>query len=290
MSAARIDNYELIDRFAVGGVAEIFRARDLKSGDVVVIKRLRPDLAFDPEQHAGFIRELQLALMCKHKNLIRGFHKGTQNGSDYGVLEFIDGKDLQTVLKQVRPLPLGAAAFIVSEALDGLDFAFRLKDNNGHQLGLVHRDLAPKNILVTYDGAVRVGDFGSSLATLTEPRPKEVVGTLGYLSPEQARGESIDQRSDLYAMGLILYELVVGSTAFDVDGKKDAAVLKLHQRGVCKPVPSSVPDDLRLVIEIATAPEPDDRYKSARDMRAGLLRAHAADAGDLAALMRGITR
>ena len=272
--SARIGNYELIDRFATGGVAEIYRAKDVSTGEIVVVKRIRPDIEFDPEQHAGFIRELQLALMCKHKNLIRGFVKGTQNGFDYGVLEYVDGPDLGRILQRARKagvgIPLEIATFVVAEVLDGLDFAFRLRDANGHQLGLVHRDLAPKNVLVKYDGQVRVGDFGSSLATLTEPRAKIVVGSPGYMSPEQARAESLDQRSDLYAAGLILFELLAGVPAFDIEGKKDAALLKAHQRGMTKTLSDHVPEDLRLVVEIATALDPEDRFQTARDMKAAL--------------------
>lgn len=271
--STRIGHYELIDRYAVGGVAEIYRARDVRSGDVVVIKRIKPDAEFDPEAHAGFLRELQLALMCTHKNLIRGIEKGTQNGFDYGVLEYVDGQDLQRVLERSRQtgvaIPLAFSTWIVAEILDGLDFAWRIKDGNGAQLGLVHRDLAPKNVFVRYDGQVRVGDFGSSLAARLE-RADAVVGTLGYLSPEQARLEPLDQRSDLYAVGLILYELVTGTRAFDVEGKKDQAVLKLHQKGQMKAIPLSVPEDLRLVIEIACATHPEDRFQSARDMRLAL--------------------
>lgn len=273
--STRIGNYELIDRFATGGVAEIYRARDVRSGDVVVIKRIKPDADFDPESHAGFLRELQLALMCTHKNLIRGIEKGTQNGFDYGVLEYVDGQDLQQILERARrsnvAIPLVFSTWIVAEILDGLDFAWRIKDANGTQLGLVHRDLAPKNVFVRYDGQVRVGDFGSSLAARTE-RAEAVVGTLGYMSPEQARMEPLDQRSDLYAAGLILYELVAGARAFDVEGKRDQLVLKLHQKGQTKQVPASVPEDLRLIIEIACAPHPEDRFQTARDMRNALMK------------------
>ncbi len=288
--SARISHYELLDRFAVGGVAEIFRARDVRSGDLVVIKRIRPDISFDPDQHAGFIRELQLALLCTHENLIRGFEKGSQNGSDYGVLEYVDGIDLAAVLAREKKLPPALAVYVVTEVLAGLDFAFRLKDATGRQLGLVHRDLAPKNVILRYDGRVCVGDFGSSLATKQEPRGDAIVGTLGYLSPEQARMGTLDQRSDIFAAGLVLYEMLVGQPAFDVAGKRDAAVFKLHQRGVIKAVPRSVPEELRLVVEIATAPDPDDRYRTARDMRTGLLRTDFSPPpsarADLAALLR----
>jgi eukaryotic-like serine/threonine-protein kinase len=278
---ARVGNFELIDRFATGGVAEIFRARDVRTGEIVVIKRIKPDADFDPEAQAGFLRELQLALMCSHKNLIRGIDKGVHNGFDYGVLEYVDGQDLQRILERARSakiaVPLPFATYIVGEILDGIDFVGHIKDHAGRDLGLVHRDLAPKNVFVRYDGEVRVGDFGSSLATLTE-RADVVVGTLGYMSPEQARMDPIDHRSDVYAAGLILYELVAGAKAYDIVGKKDQAALKLQQKAQMRPVPRSVPDDIKHVIELACAPKPEDRYPTAGDMRRGLLRtAHPPD-------------
>lgn len=289
---ARIGNYELIDRYAVGGVAEIYRARDLTTGELVVVKRIRPDIDFDPEQHAGFIRELQLALMCTHKNLIRGIHKGEHGGNDFAVLEYVDGQDLGHIIKRVKMLPLHLGVYVITEVLDGMDFAYRLKDATGKQLGLVHRDLAPKNVLIRYDGQVRVGDFGSSLATLTEPKADAIVGTLGYMSPEQARLEKLDQRSDVFAIGCILFELVCGQPAFDVEGKKDLAVLKAHQKGASRPVPAGVPEDLRLVIEIALAKEADDRYGTAREMKNGLMKTDYApsttSSAQLGALLRKI--
>lgn len=275
----RIGEWELIDHFATGGVAELYRARHHQSGEIVVIKRIRPDLDFDPEKHAGFFRELQLAMLCTHKNLIRGIAKGTENGADFGVLEYVDGPDLERLLARAkaRYIALGpeVSTWLVSEILDGIDFAYRLCDARGKELGLVHRDLSPKNIFVRYDGQVRVGDFGSSLASKQE-RADVVVGTPGYMSPEQALLQPLDTRSDVYAAGLLLQELLTGEPAFDLAKlaalKNEAAVLKAHQKGQRRPVPEQVPEDLRLVIDIATALDPDDRYQSAREMKKGLQR------------------
>lgn len=294
----RIGDWELIDHFATGGVAEIYRARDTRSGEVVVIKRIRPDLEFDPEKHAGFYRELQLALLCTHKNLIRGIAKGTQDGADFAVLEYVDGPDLAQVLERARSarvaVPADVATWLVAEVLDGIDFAYRLIDGAGRELGLVHRDLSPKNVFVRYDGQVRVGDFGSSLASKQE-RADVVVGTPGYLSPEQALLQPLDHRSDVYAAGLLLQELLTGEPAFDLNNKwtgkmGDAALLKAHQKGRRRALPASVANDLRLVVEIATALDPADRYQSARDMKKGLLQSdhppRAESAEELSALVR----
>jgi serine/threonine-protein kinase len=269
----RLGPYDLIDRFAIGGVAEIYRARDTRNGEVVVIKRMRPDRPFDPELHAGFLREVQVALKSKHKNLIRGYELGTFNNVDFGVLEYVDGQDLESVVDRVRRqnirIPHGFATFIISEILEGLDFAHKLADPHGNALGIVHRDIAPKNIFIRYDGAVRVGDFGLSLATKQEAA-EDIVGTPGYLAPEQARGEPLDARTDLFAVGCILYDLVVGQRAFEYGGLRDTQMLRMHAQGKHRPVPDSVPPRLRLVIENALATKRDERFASAGDMRRAL--------------------
>lgn len=270
---SRLGPYDLIDRFAVGGVAEIYRARDTRSGEVVVIKRLRADRPFEPEMHAGFLREMQVALQAQHKNLIRGYELGTHNNVDYGVMEYVDGQDLESVLERVRrqkiQVPPAFATFIISEILDGLDFAHNLVDRRQEPLGLVHRDLAPKNIFVRYDGAIRVGDFGLSLATRQEIA-EDVVGTPGYLSPEQAKGEQLDARSDLFAVGCMLFELLTGSRAFDVAGKSDGEMLRIHALAKHKPLPKDLPDHLGLLLETSLARDREDRFQSAFEMRRAL--------------------
>lgn len=272
---SRLGPYELIDRFAVGGVAEIYRAKDTRTGEIVVIKRMRSDRPVDPEMHAGFLREMQVALKAKHKNLIRGYELSSHASVEYGVMEYVDGQDLESILQRARlqkiQVPYGFATFIVSEILDGMDFAQGITDSRGEILGLVHRDLAPKNIFVRYDGQVRVGDFGLSLAARQEMAEK-VVGTPGYLSPEQARGEQMDARSDLFAIGCILYELVVGQRAFDVAGKSDADMLKMHSLARHRPLTRELPERLALVLETSLAVAREDRYPNAFEMRKALRR------------------
>lgn len=270
---SRIGHYELIDRFATGGVAEIYRARDVRSDALVVIKKLRTDTEFNRDEYAGFLQELQLAMRCTHKNLIQGFEKGTTDGIEYGVLEYVDGQDLHAIIHRARKngvaVPAEFATFIVAEILDGLDFAWKIKDERGRQLGLVHRDVAPKNVFIRYDGQVRIGDFGSAVMSLLE-QPDTVLGTAGFMSPEQASLARIDQRTDVFAAGCILFELLTGQAAFDLAGKKDAAILKMHQKAQRRHIPAELPEDLALVLEIATAASPEDRYQSAQDMLRGL--------------------
>lgn len=269
-----LDDYDVIDRFAVGGAAELYRARNKQTGDVVLIKRLRTDLAFDPAVSAGFFREIQLALASDHKNLIRALDRGTHDGSDWVAVEIVDGKDLRGLLERTRSrserLSPALALFVVREILDGLAFAYNIADPTGGPMGLVHRDLNPGNVLIGYDGAVHVADFGASVASLTEPVPDEVVGTPGYLSPEQASLGHLDARSDIFAVGCILFELVVGEPAFDVAGRRELQTLKLHQKGRIRRIPRAVPEQLRMLIEIACARDREDRYESATQMRDAL--------------------
>jgi eukaryotic-like serine/threonine-protein kinase len=288
---SRIGDYELIDRYATGGVAEIYRARHASTGELVVIKRMRQDLEFDPEHQAGFLRELQVALSARHKNLIRGYTKGSINGLDYGVLEYVDGPDLACLLTRARAsktaLPQSCAIFIARELLEGLSHAFLLRGPDGRELGLVHRDLSPKNVFLTSRGEVRIGDFGSALASRME-RPDEIVGSPGYMSPEQASRGALDQRSDLYAVGLILFELLTGTPAFDMSGKAEAQLLKIHQRAEPKMLPASFSEELRFVVEIATAHSPDDRFPTARDMQKALERIDASPAQEVAPMLASI--
>lgn len=263
--------YALIDRFAVGGAAELYRAKDTRNGNLVAIKRVRPDLPFDPEVSAGFLREIQLALGSQHPNLVQGFDSGSIDGLDYVVLEYIQGKDLEHVRRRVKKARVDVPArfwlFIVRELLAGLHFAHEMSDATGEILGLVHRDVNPRNVLIDFLGRVKLADFGAAVATFQEPTPAEVVGSVGYMAPEQANLHSIDRRSDIFAVGCILYELLVGERPFDIEGKRDAHVLRAHQRGIVRPVPDHLEEPLRLIIEIATSPDPEDRYRDAATMR-----------------------
>jgi serine/threonine protein kinase len=266
-----VGGYLLIDRLAVGGAAELYRARHPQSGEVVVVKRLRPDLPFDPEVSGGFLREIQLAMLSNHRNLIRGSTTGTHQGLEYVVIEYVAGQDMERFFRKAKErgheVPLAVGLFIVREILDGLAFAHMLTDHAGNPFGLVHRDLNPRNIIIGYDGRVKVGDFGAAIATSQEPAPDEVVGSPGYLSPEQASLSPLDLRSDIFAAGCILFEVVTGLRAFDLDKKKDAAVLRMHQRAELSPIPDHVDERLRFIIEIACAADADERYQSASAMR-----------------------
>ena len=263
--------YTVIDRYAVGGAAEIFRAHDDRTNSTVVIKRMRPYLDFDPEVSAGFIREVQLSLLTRDENLIRGIDKGVHDGLDFVVLEYVDGQDLASLIERAKqlgaPIPLALALHIVREILSGVIAIHSMLDERGEMLGLVHRDLTPRNVFIRYDGRIAVADLGASVATYQEPTPSEVVGSVGYLSPEQARLEPLDGRSDIFAVGVMMFELVTGMRAFETEGRSDTAVLKMHQRGALPKMPRDVPEDVAMVIEVATEANREDRFGSALLMR-----------------------
>jgi len=272
--SATLGPYTLLDRYAVGGAAEIFRAHDRRNGRLVVIKRVRGDLEFEPLAHAAFAREVDLALRMRHRNLIQGLEKGSHQGQDHVILEFVDGQDLAHVLERAAhrriKVPLSFSLHMVADMLDGLHHAHELRDSAGAPLGLVHRDLSPHNVLVAYDGCIRVADFGSAVFTRQEHAPEQMSGSPGYISPEQARRLPLDRRSDLFSVGCILYRLVCGQPAFSVAGKSDAEVLRIHGQGLIAPLPPDVPDDVRAVVETACAVDPDERYDSAARMRDAL--------------------
>jgi serine/threonine protein kinase len=270
---SRLGAYTIIDRLAVGGIAEIYRARDERTGTLVVVKKLRADLAPTARQQEEFLREIEFATRTQHRNVVHGLEVVREGGHVVGVLEYVDGQDLGTILARARTqgvtLPLRFATYILDQILDGLAYVQTLVDDAGAPLRLVHRDLAPKNIFVRYDGEIRIGDFGLCVATALAPQPP-IAGTPGYLSPEQARGAPLDGRSDLFAVGLIGVELATGQPAFRVEGRGEAEVLALHAAARRPPLPAGLPERLALVLEAALSPDPDDRYANPETMRAAL--------------------
>lgn len=265
--------YTIIDRLAVGGVAEIYRARDTRTGTLVVLKKIRADRASDERTRAEFLREIEFATRTRHKNIVHGLEVVREGDHVVGVLEYVDGQDLGSILARARAqgvaLPHRLATYILDQILDGLAYIQTLTGDDGRPLRLVHRDLAPKNVFVRYDGEIRVGDFGLCVATSTEPKPR-VAGTPGYMSPEQALGEHLDVRSDIYAVGLIGAELVTGRPAFQLDGLDERAILELHASAWRPPFPHDVPSLLALVLETALSADREDRFAKPETMRDGL--------------------
>ena len=265
--------YEIGDVLGYGGMAEVHRGRDVRLGREVAVKVLRADLARDPSFQARFRREAQAAASLNHPAIVAVYDTGEEDqfgNLPYIVMEYVEGRTLRDVLKiEGRLLPRRAME-IVADVCAALDFS--------HRNGIVHRDVKPGNAMITRTGAVKVMDFGIARAvadnSATVTQTAAVIGTAQYLSPEQARGENVDARSDVYSTGVLLFELITGSPPFT--GDSPVAVAYQHVRENAPP-PSSlnpdVPPELDAIVLKAMAKNPANRYQSAGEMRADLIRA-----------------
>ncbi len=208
---ARIDHYRIIRRLALGGMAEIFLATDEKTGRKVALKKILPHLATDPDFLDRFFHEIRIQISLKHPNIVELVDCSPTPANAYIVMEYIDGGEFHGLRQETGRLPWEVALYAVDEALAGLSAA--------HRKGIIHRDIKPQNIMWTHDGSVKIGDFGIShaehLTRLT--MTGTVVGTPAHMSPEQARGDELDARTDLFSMGTVLYELLCGYNPFTGD-------------------------------------------------------------------------
>ena len=265
--------YEIGETLGYGGMAEVHRGRDVRLGREVAVKVLRADLARDPSFQARFRREAQAAASLNHPAIVAVYDTGEEDmygNQPYIVMEYVEGRTLRDVLKVEGRLMPRRAMEIVADVCAALDFS--------HRNGIVHRDVKPGNVMITRTGAVKVMDFGIARAvadnSATVTQTAAVNGTAQYLSPEQARGENVDARSDVYSTGVLLFELITGSPPFT--GDSPVAVAYQHVREN-PPPPSTlnpdVPPELDAIVLKAMAKNPVNRYQSAGEMRADLIRA-----------------
>ena len=268
------DRYELEGVVGRGGMAEVYRARDLRLDRIVAIKTLRPDLARDATFQARFRREAQSAASLNQPSIVAVYDTGedmaTGTPIPYIVMEYVDGRTVRDLLIDGHRLLPERSLEIVSGVLRALEYS--------HQAGIVHRDIKPGNVMVTRNGDVKVMDFGiaramgDAQATMTQTA--QVIGTAQYLSPEQARGERVDARSDLYSTGCLMYELLTGRPPFT--GDSPVAIAYQHVRE--NPIPPSrldpdIPPWADAIVLKAMAKAPGDRYQSAAEMQADIQRA-----------------
>jgi beta-lactam-binding protein with PASTA domain/tRNA A-37 threonylcarbamoyl transferase component Bud32 len=266
--------YELDGVIGRGGMAEVYRARDLRLDRVVAIKTLRSDLARDPTFQARFRREAQSAASLNHPSVIAVYDTGEDemNGNPvpYIVMEYVEGRTLRDVLREEQRLLPDRAMQMTDGILRALDYS--------HRGGIVHRDIKPANVMLTSSGEVKVMDFGiaralaDSAATMTATA--QVIGTAQYLSPEQARGERVDARSDIYSTGCVLYELLTGRPPFQ--GDSPVAIAYQHVREEAPPpsqLDPSIPQWANAIVMKGLAKDPNHRYQSASEMRADIQRA-----------------
>jgi serine/threonine-protein kinase len=266
--------YELDGIVGRGGMAEVYRARDIRLDRVVAVKTLREDLARDQTFQARFRREAQSAASLNNPSIVAVYDTGEDSSGSshipYLVMEYVDGRTLRDLLRDDRRLLPERALEITDGVLRALDYS--------HRNGIVHRDIKPGNVMLTRSGQVKVMDFGIARAVsdaqATMTQTAQVIGTAQYLSPEQARGERVDARSDLYSTGCLLYELLTGRPPFL--GDSPVAIAYQHVRE--NPVPPSrldpeVPQWADAIVLRAMAKDPAQRYQSAAEMRADIQRA-----------------
>jgi beta-lactam-binding protein with PASTA domain/predicted Ser/Thr protein kinase len=270
------ERYEIGGVLGRGGMAEVHRGRDLRLGREVAVKVLRSDLARDPSFQVRFRREAQASASLNHPAIVAVYDTGEDRtalgNTPYIVMEYVEGETLRDVIRREGQLSPERAMSLSADVCGALDFS--------HRNGIVHRDVKPGNVMITPEGAVKVMDFGiaravsDSAATMTSTAA--VIGTAQYLSPEQARGEGVDARSDVYSVGCMLFELVTGAPPFT--GDSPVAVAYQHVREDPR-LPSSinprVPPELDAIVLKSMSKNPANRYQSAAEMRNDLLRALA---------------
>jgi eukaryotic-like serine/threonine-protein kinase len=223
-----LDGYELVADLASGGMATVYLARKMGVGGfqrLVAIKRLHPHLATEPEFIEMFLDEARLAAMIHHPNVVPILEVGTSPQGYYLVMEYIEGDTLARLLARAttagEQIPAPLVIRMVLDTLSGLHAAHELVDGNGESLNLVHRDISPQNVLVGIDGAARITDFGVARAStrLSSTRTGQLKGKLAYMAPEQARGVDVDRRADLFAVGVVLWEVLAGKRLFKAEGE-----------------------------------------------------------------------
>lgn len=276
---AKIGRHQVIGYIATGGMAELFLGREA-TGRPVVIKRILPHLARQTTFVSMFIDEARIGSRAKHPNLVEVYELG-QVGTDlFLVMEYLVGENLASMVRRLtkrrEQIPLGLCAYIIAEVCDGLHAAHELTDEGGNRLDLVHRDVSPQNVFVTYGGDVKLLDFGVATAAhrLTQTASGEVKGKYAYMSPEQCRGEPLDRRSDIFSLGTVLYELTTQRRLF-----KRANELQV-MKAICEdPIPrpsreiEGYPQILEDICVRALARDPKQRYATAAEMREDLIAA-----------------
>ncbi len=267
LSSGRVlgGRYRLLEEVARGGMAQVWAAEDPVLRRRVAVKILDPTLADDETVHRRFRHEAVAAARLAHPGIVATYDTGEDHGVAYIVMEFVEGTTLRRLLDARKRLDVDETADIGAQVADALAHA--------HARGLVHRDVKPGNVLVEPDGRVKVTDFGIAKAAGSSEltRAGAVVGTARYLAPEQVSAEPVDERTDIYALGLVLYEMLCGNTPFDGESEIANAVARLHAVpvpvGLARP---EVPRAVQEVIARCLAREPDDRPGSAREVRDAL--------------------
>ncbi|MCE7882902.1 MAG: serine/threonine protein kinase [Actinobacteria bacterium ATB1] len=268
--------YYLLERINVGGMAEVFRAKSFGVEGferLVAVKRILPNIAEDRDFIKMFIDEAKIAVQLGHANIAQIFDLGVVDNAYYIALEHVHGRDLRAIFDRCRtqgePMSIAQACFVIMKVCEGLDYAHNKRDQSGREIGLVHRDVSPQNVLVSFEGEVKLIDFGIAKAADKSAKTQAGIlkGKFGYMSPEQVRGLPIDRRSDIFSTGICLYEMLTGERLFV--GESDFSTLEKVRNVEILP-PSTynrkIPDELERIVLKALAKDTDDRYQNAIDL------------------------
>lgn len=255
------NRYEIVEKLGGGGMAIVYKAKCTFLNRDVTIKVLRPEYTSDQEFVVRFRREAQAVASLSHANIVNVYDVGHEVHTHYIVMEYIEGKNLKEFIREKGAVPVSEAVNIAKQICEGLEHA--------HENGIIHRDIKPHNILITKAGRVKVTDFGIARAatSATVTHSGTIVGSVHYFSPEQAKGEVTGVRSDIYSLGVVLYEMVTGKVPFE--GESPIAIaLKQIQEGPTRPrdLNANIPVDLEKIIVRAMAKNPAQRYESAKEM------------------------
>ena len=274
--------YRVVEKLESGGMAEVFRAESEGLQGFrkqVAIKRVLPHLSEKKRFIAMFLDEARVTAQLTHSNCVQVFDIGVGDNAYFIVMEYVDGANLKAIAesmkKQGKDFPVAAAAFIASEICKGLAYAHELTDQNGVPLNIVHRDMSPPNVLVTKYGEVKIVDFGLAKASsqLEKSEPGIIKGKFSYLSPEAAMGQEVDRRTDIFAVGIILWELLAGQRLFL--GETDFQTVKKVQQSIVPSISQvnrKVPPELERIVNRALAKDQSTRYSVARELGQDLIR------------------
>lgn len=294
--------YRVLERLASGGMAEVFLAESAGIEGFkkqVAIKRVLPQLSEKKRFIAMFLDEARLSAHLSHSNVVQVFDIGVGDNAYFIVMEYVDGADLKAVIETMRrqnkPFPVEGAVFVAAKIAEGLTYAHELRGHDGVPLQIVHRDMSPPNVLITKYGEVKIVDFGLAKATsqLEKSEAGIIKGKFSYLAPEAALGQEVDLRADLFAVGIILWEMLAGRRLFL--GESDFQTVKLVQQAAIPPLSqfrADVPRELEAILARALARDPDMRYGSARALGRDLIEflfrlGRPVSAYDVADLVRG---
>ena len=271
--------YQLLDKIATGGMAELYRAKLTRAEGfekLIAIKKILPHLSCEGELVKAFVDEAKLAALLQHENIVQIYDFGNLEGEYFIAMEFLFGKDLRSIIRKAEEQNMSIGfentLYLVSQICAGLDYSHNLRDLQGKPLNIIHRDINPQNIFITYEGQVKLIDYGIAKAASHNTTTHEglIKGKLAYMSPEQANGEIIDHRSDIFSTGIILYELLANKRMFEGEALQVYPKVRDALYEPPENVISDVPTKFYDLLNQALAKEREDRYQSAGDMLADL--------------------